>query len=166
METKSLNTAIRWTNLKRVLEEFAEYFITAYRDNLERFDANASGKLSKSLKYEIKSGASFLAVDVSLLHYWKYVEYGRRAGGKMPPISAIERWIRVRKIVPYANNGRVPTIKQLAYLIAHKIAVEGIKPRSIFANSLDEAVAEFERAIEEAITQDIEEVVDIELLIL
>lgn len=166
MESKSLNTAIRWVNLRRVLEEFGDYFVRSYRHHLEEGGINASGNLSKSLQYTIKSGATFLAVDVSLLEYWKYIEYGRRAGAKMPPISAIEKWIQVKKIVPYANNGKVPTIRQLAFLIARSISVKGIRPRPIFTTSLDEAVAEFEEAIEEAVTQDIAEVVDIELLTL
>ena len=169
MESKSLNTAIRWANLRRVLEEFGDYFVRSYRHHLEERGINASGNLSKSLQYTIKSGATFLAVDVSLLEYWKKIEYGQKPlenklNGDF--ITRIEDWVTVKKIVPYANNGRVPSIHELAYLIARKIVYLGTQPRPIFATSLDEAVAEFEEAIEEAVTQDIAEIVDIELLTL
>lgn len=165
MEGATLNTAEMWPNVRKVLEDFGEHFIEAYRDNMALRDAIASGKLANSLSFEIASGASFLAVDVSLLDYWYYVEKGRKPG-KFPPISKIERWIKVRRIVPRAYNGRVPTTKQLAFLIARKIALFGTKPRPIFAETLDAMVAQFEWEIEQAVTADIEQAVDIELLTL
>lgn len=159
MEGATLNMAIEWPHVASVLNDFGQHFVKLYRDNLTLADAVASGDLAKSLKYEVKSGSSFVAVDVSLLDYWYYVEHGRKPG-KFPPLNAIERWIRVRRIVPYANNGKVPTVRQLAYLIARKIARVGTKPRPIFATSLTETMAAMDAALEEAVTLDIEQQID------
>ena len=52
--------------------------------------------------------------------YGRYVEFGRKPG-KMPPISALEPWVRLKL---KAKNPRA-----VAFLIARKIAREGIDPQ-------------------------------------
>lgn len=49
-----------------------------------------------------------------------YIEYGRRPG-KMPPVSAIEQWIRDRGITP---KGKI-SILGLAFIMARKISTMG-----------------------------------------
>ena len=44
----------------------------------------------------------------------------------MPPIDAIEGWVKIKPVVPNAINGKVPSSRQLAFLIARKIGREGI----------------------------------------
>lgn len=175
MESKTLN----WANTARVLENFAEAFIVAYRDNLGSRNINASHKLADSLDYEVHIGDSVLSVDISLLDYWKYIEYGRRPNGKFPPLAPLIEWIKVKPIIPQTgtqtsinryirnkggiqrNKTRIPSIKSLAYLIGRKIATEGIAPRPIFADALDATYRNFEEALSEAITQDVASAVDI-----
>jgi hypothetical protein len=121
-----------------------------------------------------------MAVDISLIEYWKYVEYGRKAG-KFPPLDSIERWINVKGIQPMTrtqssvkrwtqhrgsirrNDGGIPSIKSLAYLIGRKIATEGIQPRPVLATAIDETLQRFDAAINEAITLDISDSIDIYL---
>ena len=49
----------------------------------------------------------------------------------MPPISAIEKWvekrIEVKPIIPDSRNGKVPTTRQLAFVIARSIGEKGTK---------------------------------------
>lgn len=54
--------------------------------------------------------------------YAKYLEYGRTAG-KFPPRQAIEDWIEVKKGLPEIFYEKK---KQMAFVIARKIAREGI----------------------------------------
>ena len=115
------------------------------------------------MRYEVQSGddGRWIAVDISLLDYWKYVEYGRRPG-KWPPLSAIERWIRIKPIVPRAYGGRrVPTTKSLAFLIARKIGTEGIEPRPMFGATLQNLLKSFDKALSSAVAQDVNRHIDI-----
>jgi hypothetical protein len=108
------------------------------------------------------------------------VEYGRKAG-KFPPLRSIEQWIKVKGIQPMTrtqssvmkwvrhkgrirrHDGRVPSIKSLAYLIGRKIAEEGIQPRPILTTAIDDVYKRFAEAIDKAVTQDIKAEVDITL---
>lgn len=173
-------TALRWPHLHSVLNAFGEELVRAYRQGLSERNVHASSNLADSIRYEVKAGDRWMAVDISLLDYWKYVEYGRQAG-KFPPLDSIEAWIKVKGIQPMTrtqtsikkwtqhrgsirkNDGRIPSIRSLAYLIGRKIATEGIQPRPILATALDETLQRFDEAINEAITLDISNFIDIYL---
>ena len=102
--------------------------VELYRKQLESKGVSASGTLGDTAYAEVEINGTNLVVSLNLEHYWRYVEYGRRPG-KMPPIDNIEEWIRVKPVVPNAVNGKVPSSKSLAYLIARKIGREGIQGR-------------------------------------
>lgn len=153
---------IQWTRTRKVLEEFAQQFVEGYRKRLADARVNTSqASLSRSVRYEVKAESTWIAVDISLLDYWRYVEYGRRAG-KMPPIYAIERWINIKPIVPRAYGGRrVPSTRSLAYLIARKIGLEGIRPKPYFAETRDLLLRDFDKALGDAVAQDVGGQIDI-----
>lgn len=112
----------------RQLQPFADKILTLYRQALQNKGIDASGTLSQTASSTIEIDGTKLIISLNLEPYWKYVEYGRRAG-KMPPIDAIARWITIKPIVPNPTNGRVPDTRQLAFLIARKIGREGIEGR-------------------------------------
>lgn len=143
-------------NLTNVLNDFGRFLVDEYKDNLILNDKNASNDLYNSINYSIKKGNKEFNVLLELNHYWKYIENGRKAG-KMPPISKIEEWIKVKPVLPRPNsNGTLPTTKQLAYLIARKIGLEGIKPQPLLQQSLDDVMGVMIEFIEEAIYKDLE----------
>lgn len=86
---------------------------------------NATGKL-KDFDYDIEFDGQSFRVYFNLQYYWKWVEYGRRAG-KQPPTDSIEKWITVKKIIPYKKNGKIPSTKQLAFAISKSIGKHGTK---------------------------------------
>ena len=98
-------------------------------------------------------------MSLSLVDYWKYVENGRRAG-KFPPPDKIKRWIEIKPVLPRPFNGKLPTIDQLTYLICRKIKLDGIKPRPLLKETLEEINKEYEDKISEALTQDLENELD------
>lgn len=171
---------IKWKHLRKVLEQFGKELVDAYISNLDQRSIHASHKLADSVKYELVAGERTMAIDISLAEYWKYVEYGRKAG-KFPPLRSIEQWIKVKGIQPmtrtqssvmkwvrhkgriHRHDGRVPSIKSLAYLIGRKIAEEGIQPRPILTTAIDDVYKRFAEAIDKAVTQDIKAEVDITL---
>lgn len=110
------------------IKKIADQIVDIYRKQLESKGIPASGTLGDTASVEVEMHGTKLVVSLNLEHYWRYVEYGRRPG-KMPPIDNIEEWIRVKPVVPNAMNGKVPTSKQLAFMIARKIGREGTKAR-------------------------------------
>lgn len=153
---------LKWENVSRVLNEFGREFVEVYCNRLASDNVNTTqASLSKSVRHYEVRGSNWIAIDIELLDYWKYVEYGRRAG-KWPPLSAIEQWIRIKPIVPRAYGGKKPpTTKSLAYLIARKIGLEGIRPRPLFAKTLDSLMRSFDKALSEAVAQDVDGAIDI-----
>lgn len=143
-------------NLTRVLNEYAQGLVENYKAALGAESINASGELANSVKYIIDDKVKGrFEVKLELLEYWKYVEYGRKAG-KMPPISAIKQWIEVKPIIPRPNkNGKLPTTNQLAYLISRKIGLEGTKGRGVLGERIENANRVFWEDIEDAILKDL-----------
>ena len=131
-------------NEKIILEDneinyLCRELIAKYREKLAEMNVPASGNLSSNIDYTIKVNNDHIEVWWSLAEYWKYVEYGRQPGGKFPPPDKIMQWIKIKPIIPRpGKNGKVPSLKQLAYLISRKIVIDGIKPKNVLSNTLKE----------------------------
>ena len=115
------------------IQSIANQVVELYRDELSNKNINASSKLSDTATAIVELNGTHLIVSLNLEHYWKYVEYGRRPG-KMPPIDAIEEWVKIKPVIPNPINGKVPNTKQLAFLIARKIGREGIEGKKPLTN--------------------------------
>lgn len=157
---------MEWENTKLILDTFGKQFIEAYRSGLDAKDANASYDLYNSLNFEIKIGELNISLDILLNDYWKYLEYGCKGEDSsypeayypahFPPTSAIEEWIRIKPVIPrQMDNGKLPTQKQLAFLIARSIHEKGIEPRFIFKDAGESVWEQLKDALDEAITKDI-----------
>lgn len=147
---------IKWTNLERVLIQFADRFIEIARDNLRNNKTNASGELDQSLEKIVEIGEDSFSVKISMADYWYYVENGR-GPGKFPPPPAIRSWIEVKPVTPYPDSqGRIPTVDQLTFLISRKISREGTSAQPFFEPAKEQAIREFSQAIDDAIAADID----------
>lgn len=151
-----------FNNLEKVLNDFGRFLVEEYKDSLILKDKNASDALYNSVKYIVDTKTKGrIEVNLSLLDYWKYIENGRRAG-KFPPISAIEKWIEVKPVLPKPmSNGKLPTVQQLTYLISRKIALEGITAQPLLKESVDSVMSSMMEFIQEAIIKDLENEVNI-----
>ena len=157
---------MEWKNTKLVLDEFGKQFIDAYRAGLDKKNANASKGLYNSLNFEVKIGKQSISLDILLNDYWKYLEYGCKGTetsypdayypAHFPPTKAIEEWIKIKPVTPEQRNGKLPTQKQLAFLIARSINRKGIEPRFIFRDSVDDVWEQLKDALNEAIEKDVE----------
>lgn len=67
--------------------------------------------------------------DLMLNDYLVFIESGRRAGAKFPPVEPIVRWARKRDI---------PTDNNTIYLIRRAISRDGIQPRPFMAYIFEE----------------------------
>ena len=154
-------TASDFKHTMKALNDFGNFIITNYKRQLEEEQMN-NGELYRTISYSVSTVSSGWVISVSLADYWKYIENGRRAGAKMPPVSAIENWINVKQIVPHSmtlKSGKtvIPSVKQLSFLIARSIGQRGIPPKPLFKNSFEAAKQQFIQVIKDAITQDIKE---------
>lgn len=157
---------MKWTNLEKVLKEYAIELRNKYQDNLINSDRLASGELLNSVDFVntdiIQKDNISISVSLQLAEYWKYVEYNTKP--HWPPVDKIKEWIRVKPILPDNRFGKLPTPDQLAFLIGRKIAGEspnnlegGTKGSNDLHNAVEEINARFMELIEEAITKDVDE---------
>ena len=154
-------TASDFKHTMKALNDFGQKIVDNYKAELEACGYQ-DGQLYRTLSYSVKMSNTSWLISISLEEYWKYIEAGRRAGAKMPPLDVIEKWINVRQIIPHSmtlKSGKtvIPSVKQLSFLIARSIGKRGIQPRPFFKQSFEEAKREFLHIIEEAILADIKE---------
>lgn len=141
---------MKWTNLTNTMEDYRKFLETATKDNTKGYE------LSHNIKFNLQVNDTVFEIEFQAPEYWKYANYGRSAG-KFPPPDKIEDWIIRRKITPYpTKSGKIPTRKQLTYLISRKIAREGFKGSGFLEKSLSEQQDYWEDRIKEAIGEDIE----------
>ena len=109
------------TELQKVLQDFATDIRDRYRDVLANNDHIASRKLVDSIKTQVVIGDNYYEVTMTLEDYWKYVEYDTPP--HFPPLNKILEWIQIKPIIPRPDdNGRIPSPKQLAFLIGRAMA--------------------------------------------
>lgn len=143
-----------YPHLESVLREFGNAMEDYMRQHLAENGTNASETLTRSIKHIINKDGQDYEISISLEEYWKYVENGTKP--HWPPREAIISWILVKPVIPEERNGKLPTIEQLGYLIRRKISEDGTEAQPFFWRSVEEAMAEFEQRIGEAIEQDVD----------
>ena len=149
---------LTFNNLQQVLDDFTKDVAETYRGLLLRDGKNATGELISSIKPmtpELVDGA--FECSLSLAPHWKYVENGRKAG-KFPPIDNILEWVKAKPQLARPNRLDRKEIapKQLAFLVARKIAAKGIQPGNQLEEAIDIVYARWKDRIDAAITADIE----------
>lgn len=150
--------ALNLPRTMEVLEQYAQAWANAYKAELIAEGKRATGDLISSIKGEVVVEGAAISAVLNLEDYWKYVEYGRRAGAKMPPVSAILKWVQAKPVIPQPNTltGIVPTQEQLAWAIAKSIQRNGIEPTHALRDSNDITYNAFEQRLKEALAADIE----------
>lgn len=118
------------------------------REVMTRTPVGASGNLRGSIFTEIKGEGrgAIRGVVVSRVPYAGHVEFGRRAGGAMPPWregTPLYRWV-VRNLE--SRNGEFESV---AFLVARAIARRGTRGRRMFARAFEENQRRIEGRIRE-----------------
>lgn len=156
------DTLLDFTELRKVLEDLAVDIRENYKDVLQDNDHVASRKLLESIKTRVVAGDKSFEVIMDLESYWKYIENGSKPHWLPydPSIHAFPdllRWIQVKPVIPRPDaNGRIPTEKQLSYLIARKIANEGTKGTHDLKKTKDNIIPWYRTRISQALGHDME----------
>lgn len=119
------------------IESICRDILEVYKQNIKDSGHEASGELANTAKYRIAWNGKWFELSFVLQDYWKWLENGTKP--HFPPIDAIERWITVKRIIPSTNNGKVPSTRQLAYMIARGISIHGTKATKLLQKSIDES---------------------------
>ena len=106
----------------------ADQIVDIYRAQLDEKNINASGKLRDTVETVVEIRGNKIVISLNLQDYWKFVEEGRPPGGYPPPPN-IANWIKIKPVIPDARSGKIPSDRQLVYLISRKIATKGYEGR-------------------------------------
>jgi len=96
-------------------------------------DKYASGQLYNSLSGSIEIGPN--GEPIALIQYQDYfnnVNFGRRAGVKRVPLSALIQWIKIRGLKGRDKKGRFMSTTNLAWAIQTNIFKYGVRPTNIY----------------------------------
>lgn len=142
------------TALVDILRELGENVREGYVNKLIRNGRpTTENTLASTVTSQVEVNGTTYSVVLNLQEYWKYVEEGTRP--HWPPPSAILHWIEVKPVIPRPDEkGRIPTPKQLAYLIGRKIAREGTKGTHDLRETTDTLLGYYEDRIKEALETD------------
>lgn len=153
-------TKIKWDNLRKVLEEYVEYFIQLAQKNIDDYDAVATGKMRDIKVKDIITEDDFFKITVEIENYFKYVEGGSKGivssppnaiyPAHKPPVQAILDWIDAKGIQVENNLG-------FAIATTYSILNRGLEPKPFFQDAKEETYKVFEPKIIEAIEKDMGE---------
>ena len=130
--------------------------------NIRRFKKKgnkyATGRLYKSLQYDIQVKSDTVDVGFDMEPYGQFVDQGRSPRRRMPPEGPILAWMRTRKILNRGEGGRFVrgSLRSIAFRIRRKIGWFGIKPTYFFSNAYDKAYNTHEDLIMKAYADDVE----------
>ncbi len=135
--------------LTSVLNYWGQIIVDNYRNNISSH--RATGNLSNTITFRTEGTNDEFRIVISLASYYVYLENGRKPG-KMPPISSIVNWIRVKGITPKpyklpSGKQIIPSEQSLAYLIARSIGKNGLPVGGQMKKTIEE--------IQEALITDI-----------
>ena len=115
----------------------ADQIVEIYRAQLDEKNINASGKLRDTVETVVEIRGNKIVISLNLQDYWKFVEEGRPPGGYPPP-NLIENWVKIKPVIPDARSGKIPSDRQLVYLISRKIATKGYEGRFPLKTTLED----------------------------
>lgn len=138
----------RLIEVRKELEKFKNAVIKESRNNLKSMRKDTFGKLSKSLRGQVKVSKNSFEFDFMMEEYGIYQDKGvsgikkkyntpHKYTNKMPPTKALDKWIVKKGIAPRDAKGKFTSREGLKFAIARKIYINGIKPSLFFTKPFE-----------------------------
>jgi hypothetical protein len=138
----------RLIEVRKELEKFKNAVIKESRNNLKNMRKDTFGKLSKSLRGQVKVSKNSFEFDFMMEEYGIYQDKGvsgikkkyntpHKYTNKMPPTKALDKWIVKKGIAPRDDKGKFLSRESLKFAIARKIYINGIKPSLFFTKPFE-----------------------------
>ena len=142
--------------LKEAMDKYGEALVVEIIQQLKDADKVATGKLAKSIDYELIEALDMISVNILAADYFEVVDGGRRKGAKPPPTEPIVKWAKVRNIERFRDKrGRFISDKARAFIIARSIGKNGIKPTNVVKKSLRKLKSLQEKLLTDAAVEDL-----------
>ena len=127
----------------------------------------ASGNLLNSLVYKLKFRYNKPTIDFTVNSdltgkYADVIEDGRRPGAKMPPVKAIEDWIKLKPLKLRNRQGGFikateSNIKSAAFAIAKSIGKNGIEGINYYQDAVNDTWDEYKEQLITAYVKGVEQ---------
>ena len=160
---------------QEVLRTFIANVLNDARVNLRNSNANASGRLSKSLEGDLKVNPNSLEVDILMEKYGKFMDQGvsgterkfntpysfKKGIQNRPSPKHFNGWIVKKGLAPRDERGRFTARKALSFAIATSIQKKGIKPRLFLTKAFEKNIKTLPEEIVEAYALDVESFINL-----
>jgi hypothetical protein len=126
----------------------------------------ASGTLLNSLTYKLRIRYNKPTIDFTVKgdagRYADVIEYGRKPGAKMPPVSAIEKWIKIKPLKLRNRQGEFiksteSAIKSAAFAIAKSIGENGIQGINYYQDAINDTWEDYSEQLIQAYAKGVEQ---------
>jgi hypothetical protein len=163
------------SEFEKILNEYAATVVERAQSNLrikrrvrgKIVNRVSSGNLLNSLVYKIKIRYGKPTIDFTVDNdaagkYADVIEFGRKPGARMPPVAAIEKWIRMKPLKLRNRQGEFiksteSAIKSAAYNIARSIGEKGIEGINYYGEAIDDTWDDYKDKLMDAYVKDIEQ---------
>jgi hypothetical protein len=164
---------MKFDNTKKAMDVWANNVILDAKRNLVQNKKVSSGQLLDSLKSTgVKFGANSMELNISMAYYGTFVDAGVNGTktvyntpysykDKMPPPSALDKWIVRKNIAPRDDKGRFQSRKSIQFAIAKSIFYYGFKPTYFLRNAVTKNITKLPQQIKEAFAFDIDSAVNL-----
>jgi hypothetical protein len=159
-----------------MLNEYAATVIERAQSNLRikrrvrgkvvnRVGSNRPDNLLNSLTYKLRVRYNKPTIDFTVKgqagKYADVIEFGRKPNSKMPPVSAIEQWIKLKPLKLRNRQGEFikstqSAIKSAAFNIARSIGKNGIVGINYYAEAIDDTWDEYKDKLMDAYIKSVE----------
>ena len=133
---------IQFVRVRQLMDKYGSEVVAEMITRLQGFGKKASGNLISSLKYVIEQNGEQIELTIEGAPYWQYVDKGRKPG-KFVPVSALQKWARLKGIPQSA-----------VYPINLKIYKKGIAPTNFASTTLTRRKSKFEEMVALAYRED------------
>lgn len=113
------------TELRRAMQASLLLVEADARSNASRDTGRLAGSISSSIQGD---GLQLVGTVGPSVQYGRFVEFGRRAGARMPPVNALIPWVQRHFHAP-RERVTATTLRSEAYALARSIARRGIPPQ-------------------------------------
>ena len=138
------------TETQKALIKFRDTIINEAKANLKSMGKDSTGKLSKSIKGQVKEMPNSISMYFQMEAYGFFQDKGVSGikkkyntefsyTTKMPPPSKLDKWIVRKGIAPRDKKGKLMSRKGLQFAIARGIFINGIKPSLFFTKPFEKA---------------------------
>jgi len=126
----------------------------------------ASGRLLNSLTYKLRIRYNKPTIDFTVKgdagKCADVIEYGRKPGAKMPPVSAIEQWIKLKPLKLRNRQGEFiksteSAIKSAAFAIAKSIGENGIEGINYYQDAINDTWEDYSERLMAAYAKGVEQ---------